>query len=93
MMTPALFSVSHAGLWGQHRLDPVQFIPLPEMVRAAPPGQRFIDLGALFASLKKGGFAGYVAYEMRSSLRGEGREANLDRAAAPSLRRIRELIA
>lgn len=26
MMTPTLFSVSYAGLWGQHRLDPVQFI-------------------------------------------------------------------
>lgn len=26
MMTPALFSVSYAGYWGQHQLSPVQFI-------------------------------------------------------------------
>ncbi len=39
MMTPALFSVSYAGLWGQHRLD------LPAFIRkAAGLGYRAVEL-------------------------------------------------
>ncbi len=65
----------------------------PPAVRAVPLGDGFIDLPAFFAGLKEGGFKGYVAYEMCSPLRGGGGEANLDAAAAKSLRKIRELIA
>lgn len=65
----------------------------PPAVRAVPLGDGFIDLAAFFAGLKEGGFRGYVAYEMCSPLRGGGGEANLDAAAAKSLRKIRELMA
>ena len=75
-----------SGLVNYRRLDP------PAM-RAVPLGDGFIDLPAFFAGLKEGGFRGYVAYEMCSPLRGGGSEANLDAAAAKSLRKIRELIA
>jgi sugar phosphate isomerase/epimerase len=64
----------------------------PPAVRAVPLGEGFVDLPAFFAGLKEGGFAGYVAYEMCSPLRGGGSEENLDRAAARSLAKIRELI-
>ena len=63
----------------------------PPAVRAVPLGEGFIDLDAFFRGLRDGGFAGYVAYEMCSPLRGGGSEANLDEAAGKSLRRIREL--
>ena len=75
-----------SGLVNYRRLD-------PPAVRAVPLGDGFIDLAAFFAGLKEGGFRGYVAYEMCSPLRGGGSEANLDAAAAKSLRKIRELIA
>lgn len=75
-----------SGLINYRRLD-------PPAVRAVPLGDGFIDLAAFFAGLKEGGFRGYVAYEMCSPLRGGGSEANLDSAAAKSLRKIRELIA
>ncbi|HEV7221988.1 MAG TPA: sugar phosphate isomerase/epimerase [Pirellulales bacterium] len=65
----------------------------PPAVRAVPLGEGFLDLPAFFAGLKEGGFRGYVAYEMCSPLRGGGGQANLDAAAAKSLRKIRELIA
>ncbi|MGE0606007.1 MAG: sugar phosphate isomerase/epimerase family protein [Pirellulales bacterium] len=65
----------------------------PPLVRAVPLGDGFIDLEAFFAGLREGGFSGYVAYEMCSPLRGGGSEANLDAAAAKSLRAIEKLIA
>lgn len=64
----------------------------PEAVRAVPLGEGFIDLAEFFRGLKEGGFDGYAAYEMCSPLRGGGGEANLDEAAARSLKRIRELM-
>ena len=70
----------------------VNYRPLPEMVRAVPLGEGFIDLKGFFAGLKAGGFAGYVAYEMCSPLRGGGSEANLDATAGASLNKIRELV-
>jgi sugar phosphate isomerase/epimerase len=70
----------------------VNYRPLPDLVRAVPLGEGFIDNDAFFAGLKEGGFSGYVAYEMCSPLRGGGSEENLDAAAAKSLARIRELI-
>jgi sugar phosphate isomerase/epimerase len=171
MMIPTLFSVSYAGLWGQHRLDlkaffrkaaalgyqavelmgkrphwsvldvsagglaeirdaaaakveiatvagytnftlgrdtevpavEIQYVRLPrfayipglvnyrrleDMVRAVPLGDGFLDLDAFFTGLREGGFAGYVAYEMCSPLRGGGSEENLDRAARKSIEKI-----
>ena len=71
----------------------VNYRQTPDMVRAVPLGQGFIDNDAFFAGLRAGGFDGYVAYEMCSPLRGGGSEANLDEAATISLKRIQELIA
>jgi sugar phosphate isomerase/epimerase len=65
----------------------------PPAVRAVPLGEGFLDLEGFFAGLREGGFDGYVAYEMCSPVRGGGSEANLDRTAAQSLRKIRELSA
>jgi sugar phosphate isomerase/epimerase len=64
----------------------------PPAVRAVPLGEGFVDLEAFFAGLREGGFAGYVAYEMCSPVRGGGSEENLDRTAALSLQRIQQLI-
>jgi sugar phosphate isomerase/epimerase len=64
----------------------------PAAVRAVPLGEGFVDLPAFFAGLREGGFDGYVAYEMCSPVRGGGSEANLDRTAGVSLRKIRALI-
>jgi len=70
----------------------VNYRSLPDMVRAVPMGEGFIDLKSFFRGLQAGGFEGFVAYEMCSPLRGGGSEANLDRTAAASLRQIRSLI-
>jgi len=70
----------------------VNYRPLTDMVRAVPVGEGFIDFEGFFAGLKEGGFAGYVAYEMCSPLRGGGSEENLDKTARTSLERIRRLI-
>jgi sugar phosphate isomerase/epimerase len=71
----------------------VNYQPLPEMVRAVPLGEGLIDYPAFMAGLKEGGFAGYVAYEMCSPLRGGGSLENLDATARASLAAIRALIA
>ena len=71
----------------------VNYRPLPEMVRAVPLGDGFIDLEGFFAGLKEGGFDGYVAYEMCSPLRGGGSPDNLDASARKSLDKIKALIA
>ena len=63
----------------------------PPALRAVPLGEGFLDLPAFFAGLR-GGFTGYVAYEMCSPLRGGGSEANLDTAAVKSLEHIKRLI-
>ena len=70
----------------------VNYLPLPEMVRAVPLGEGFIDLSGFFRGLGEGGFSGYVAYEMCSPLRGGGSETNLDQTARLSLTHIRSLI-
>jgi len=70
----------------------VNYRTLPDMVRAVPLGEGFVDLRSFFKGLRAGGFDGYVAYEMCSPLRGGGSEANLDRTAAASLRQIKKLI-
>ena len=70
----------------------VNYVSLPEMVRAVPLGEGFIDLSGFFRGLREGGFKGYVCYEMCSPLRGGGSETNLDQTARFSLAHIRSLI-
>jgi len=70
----------------------VNYRRLEDAVRAVPLGEGFLDLDGFFAGLRDGGFAGYVAYEMCSCVRGGGSEENLDRAARTSLERIRRWI-
>ena len=50
----------------------------PDMVRAVPFGNGFIDYAAFFAGLQEGGFDGVATYEMCSPLRGGGTLKNLD---------------
>jgi sugar phosphate isomerase/epimerase len=50
----------------------------PEMVRAVPFGEGFINYEAFFAGLHEGGFEGLASYEMCSPIRGGGQEENLD---------------
>jgi sugar phosphate isomerase/epimerase len=69
----------------------VNYTPQPDVVRAVPMGQGFIDYRAFFAALAEVGYTGYVAYEMCSPLQGGGSEANLDRCAAEFLRYMRSL--
>ena len=54
----------------------------PDMVRAVPFGEGFIDYEAFFAGLAEGGFDGLANYEICSPVRGGGSLENLDRAAA-----------
>jgi len=65
---------------------------VPDMVRAVPLGEGFVDLESFFNGLRDGGFTGYVCYEMCSPLRGGGSEANLDKTALASLHKIRTLV-
>ncbi len=69
----------------------INYRALPEMVRAVPLGEGFIDLPAFFRGLKDGGFKGNVAYEMCSPLRGGGSMENLDATARKSLSYLLEL--
>jgi sugar phosphate isomerase/epimerase len=68
----------------------VNYATQTDVVRAVPMGEGFIDYRAFFAALKKASYAGHVAYEMCSPLRGGGSEANLDRCAAAFVQFIRE---
>lgn len=63
----------------RYRPDLVNYVRAePDMVRAAPFGDGFIDYGAFFAGLLDGGFDGVATYEMCSPLRGGGSLENLD---------------
>ncbi|MGI8912218.1 MAG: sugar phosphate isomerase/epimerase family protein [Chloroflexota bacterium] len=55
----------------------------PDLVRAVPMGEGFIDYRAFLDGLRAGGYPddGWVAYEMCSPLAGGGSEENLDRYA------------
>jgi sugar phosphate isomerase/epimerase len=64
----------------------VNYTPQTAAVRAVPMGEGFIDYPAFFAALTEAGYAGSVAYEMCSPLRGGGSEENLDRCARQFLR-------
>jgi sugar phosphate isomerase/epimerase len=72
----------------RYRYNPalVNYTAQTDAVRAVPMGEGFIDYRAFFAALAEVGYAGHVAYEMCSPLRGGGTEANLDRCAAAFVR-------
>lgn len=61
----------------------VNYAPEPDIVRAVPMGEGFIDYAGFLKGLRAGGYAedGWAAYEMCSPLEGGGSEANLDRCA------------
>ncbi len=65
---------------------------LPDMVRAVPFGDGFIDYEAFFAGLADGGFDGLASYEMCSPIRGGGSLENLDRYARGYLEWIRQFV-
>jgi sugar phosphate isomerase/epimerase len=58
----------------------------PDLIRAVPFGDGFIDYRAFFSGLRDGGFDGVATYEMCSPLRGGGSMENLDLCAATYLR-------
>jgi sugar phosphate isomerase/epimerase len=62
---------------------------LPDMVRAVPFGDGFIDYEAFFTGLNDGGFDGVANYEMCSPVRGGGAVANLDSYARDYLQWMR----
>jgi sugar phosphate isomerase/epimerase len=71
----------------QYQPASVNYQPaLPDLVRAVPFGQGFIDYAAFFKGLCDGGFDGVATYEMCSPLRGGGTIENLDRCAAQYLK-------
>jgi sugar phosphate isomerase/epimerase len=61
----------------------VNYTPEPDVVRAVPMGEGFIDYRGFLQGLRDGGYPddGWVAYEMCSPLQGGGSEQNLDRCA------------
>jgi sugar phosphate isomerase/epimerase len=59
----------------------VNYTREPDVVRAVPMGEGFIDYRGFLSALRGAGYTGYVAYEMCSPLRGGGSEENLDRCA------------
>jgi sugar phosphate isomerase/epimerase len=80
------------------RLPRFQYVPAivnyqrvqPELVRAVPFGDGFIDYPAFFAGLKEGGFDGIANFEMCSPIRGGGSLENLDAYAARYVAWMRE---
>jgi len=62
----------------------------PDLVRAVPFGDGFIDYRVFFSGLRDGGFDGVATYEMCSPLRGGGSIENLDRCANRYLRWMTE---
>jgi sugar phosphate isomerase/epimerase len=75
-----------------YRPDVVNYTPEPDVVRAVPMGEGFIDYGAFLEGLGEGGYPadGWVAYEMCSALEGGGSEENLDRCARRFVSWMRE---
>jgi sugar phosphate isomerase/epimerase len=65
---------------------------LPDMVRAVPFGDGFIDYEAFFSGLAKGGFDGLANYEMCSPLRGGGGLENLDGCARGYVQWMRQFV-
>ena len=75
-----------------YRPDVVNYTPEPDVVRAVPMGEGFIDYRAFLSGLREGGYPddGWVAYEMCSPLEGGGSEENLDRCAQRFVSWMRE---
>lgn len=72
--------------------EAINYRPLqPDLIRAVPMGEGFIDYRAFFRGLREGGFDGWVNYEMCSPLRGGGDESNLDNYAGRFIDYFREL--
>jgi sugar phosphate isomerase/epimerase len=70
----------------------VNYRPLsPDLVRAVPMGEGFIDYRSFLRGLREGGFTGWINYEMCSPLRGGGEEKNLDACARRFLDYLRQL--
>jgi sugar phosphate isomerase/epimerase len=66
----------------RYRPEVVNYEPAgPDLVRAVPFGEGFIDYSAFFRGLADGGFDGVAVYEMCSPVRGGGAPENLDRYA------------
>ena len=66
---------------------------MPDLVRAVPFGDGFIDYEAFFAGLADGGFEGLASYEMCSPIRGGGSLENLDGYARGYLEWMRQFAA
>jgi sugar phosphate isomerase/epimerase len=64
----------------------------PDMVRAVPFGDGFVDYSAFFAGLIAGGFNGLANYEMCSPIRGGGGLENLDACARSYIEWMRQHI-
>jgi sugar phosphate isomerase/epimerase len=62
----------------------------PDLVRAVPFGEGFIDYRAFYSGLRDGLFDGIATFEMCSPLRGGGAIENLDKCAAQYLRWMRD---
>ncbi len=76
----------------RYRYQPelVNYERQPDLVRAVPMGDGFIDYRAFLTSLAMSGYSGYVAYEMCSPIQGGGSEENLDRCARRFVAFMRE---
>jgi sugar phosphate isomerase/epimerase len=75
----------------QYRPDLVNYErTTPDMVRAVPFGEGFIDYEAFFRGLADGGFDGIANYEMCSPVRGGGDVQNLDTYCRRYLEWMRE---
>jgi sugar phosphate isomerase/epimerase len=61
----------------------------PDLVRAVPFGDGFIDYAAFVKGLADGGFHGLANYEICSPIRGGGSMENLDRCARQYLEWMR----
>jgi sugar phosphate isomerase/epimerase len=72
--------------------DVVNYTAEPDVVRAVPLGEGFVDYQAFLSGLREGGYPedGWVAYEMCSPLAGGGSEENLDRCAQRFVAWMRE---
>lgn len=69
----------------------VNYDKQPDLLKAVPLGEGFIDYKSFFSALKESGFDGYVAYEMCSELQGGGSEQNLDKFALQFIKYMKEL--
>jgi sugar phosphate isomerase/epimerase len=75
----------------RYRPELVNYEPLsPELVRAVPFGDGFIDYPAFFAGLAAGGFDGLANYEICSPICGGGSLENLDACSRTYLQWLRK---